>query len=165
VSTQVNLLSLYLTWSEVDLKKGFIRLPASRTKTGIARNVPIHPFVKIALENLPKGLHTERVFLLDGNPFDNFDNAFKGACVRSGIDNFCFHDFRHCALNNLRKQGNDYFKIMAMSGHKTMSCFKRYNLVTEDELKEIKWQIPAGNPGTMDTYMDTNKKEATAEKP
>jgi hypothetical protein len=42
-------------------------------------------------------------------------------------------------LNNLRRAGNDFFQIMALSGHKTMSVFKRYNLVTEEELAQIKW--------------------------
>jgi len=63
--------------------------------------------------------------------------SFRSACRRAGIKNFVFHDLRHCSLNNLRKAGNDFFQIMALSGHKTMSCFKRYNLVTEEELSGI----------------------------
>lgn len=39
--------------------------------------------------------------------------------------------------------------------HKTTSVFKRYNLVTEEELKDVKWK---NTTGTMDTYMDTKKK-------
>jgi len=58
------------------------------------------------------------------------------------LHDFTFHDLRHCAINNLRLAGNDYFKIMAISGHKTMSVFKRYSLVTEDELKNVNWAVP-----------------------
>jgi integrase len=61
------------------------------------------------------------------------------ACRRAGIKDFTFHDLRHCAINNLRRAGNDFFQIMAMSGHRTMSVFKRYNLADEDELSKIKW--------------------------
>jgi integrase len=128
-----------LSWPEVDLKKGFIRLTASRTKTDSARSIPIHPEVKVMLESLPRGLHTDRVFLFDGKPFNEFKRSWKTALKNAGITGFVFHDLRHCALNNLRKAGNDFFQIMALSGHKTMSVFKRYNLVTEDELAGVKW--------------------------
>lgn len=130
---------LRLTWSEVDLRKGFIRLPAERTKTDTPRTIPLHPEVRTTLEKLPRGLHTDRVFLRYGQPFDEIKHSFQSACETAKIKDFTFHDLRHCALNNLRKAGNDYFRIMAMSGHKTISVFKRYNLVTEEELAQVKW--------------------------
>jgi integrase len=152
-----------LTWPEVDLQKGFIRLSAERTKTDNPRAIPIHPAVRAMLERLPRALHTNRVFLRDGQPFDEFKRSFTTACRNAGIKNFVFHDLRHCALNNLRRSGNDFFEIMALSGHKTMSCFKRYNLVTEDELAKIKWPEEGRITGAMDTYMDTKEKGATSQ--
>lgn len=128
-----------LTWSEVDLRKGFIRLPGERTKTDSPRIIPLHPEVRSTLEKLPRGLHTDRVFLRFGQPFDEIKHSFQSACEKAKIEDFTFHDLRHCALNNLRKAGNDFFQIMAMSGHKTISVFKRYNLVTEEELAQIRW--------------------------
>jgi integrase len=154
---------VYLRWGEIDLKKGFIRLRAERTKTKVDRVIPLHPALKTLIASLPRGLHTDRVFLFKGSPLDEFKTAFKTACRRAGIENFIFHDLRHCALNNLRLAGNDYFKIMAVSGHKTMSVFKRYNLVTEEELSQIRWHDQDGAQGPVDTYMDTNEKRSTCE--
>ena len=56
-----------------------------------------------------------------------------------GLGDFNFHDLRHCAINNLRLAGNDHFLIKQASGHKTDVAFQRYNLVTEDEMKGMKW--------------------------
>ncbi|MCH2295100.1 MAG: hypothetical protein MK488_08985, partial [SAR324 cluster bacterium] len=47
---------------------------------------------------------------------------------------------RHSAINNLRLAGNDNFTIMTISGHKTTSVFRRYNVVTDDELQDVKWK-------------------------
>lgn len=74
--------------------------------------------------------------------------------------NFTFHDLRHCALNNLRKAGNDFFKIMAMSGHKTISVFKRYNLVTEEELAGIKWPSQGNVSATKAVVQSGNSNQA-----
>ncbi|MBT4264566.1 MAG: tyrosine-type recombinase/integrase [Deltaproteobacteria bacterium] len=103
--------------------------------------MPLHPEVKEQLEKLfqdNQGNHN-RVFLNDGKPIVRIFNGYKSALKRAEIEDFTFHDLRHCAINNLRLAKNDHLAIMAMSGHKTVSVFRRYNLVTESELKEIKW--------------------------
>jgi integrase len=70
-----------------------------------------------------------------------------------------FHDLRHTAINNWRLQGHDYFRIMAATGHKTMSVFKRYNTVSREELKILAGRAESPPKiAVMDTYMDTKPK-------
>ena len=96
------------------------------------------------LINLPRGLHTNRVFLSKGKPVKNFAGNYKLQWSRAvqevKLGDFTFQDLRHCAINNLRIRGNDHFTIMAISGQKTPSVFQRYNVVTEEELQGVKWK-------------------------
>ena len=51
---------------------------------------------------------------------------------------------------------NDRLVIKQASGHKTDSAFQRYILVTEEEMKGMKWlEEKAEDSAPMDTYMDT----------
>lgn len=128
---------LNLTWEKVDLKEGFIRLKAEDTKTREPRSVPLSPELVEMLKTMPRGLPGVKVFMREGQPIKSIREIFDAACKRAGIEDFTFHDFRHTAINNWRLQGHDYFRIMAASGHKTMAVFKRYNRVSEDELKTL----------------------------
>jgi len=132
-----------LSWSSVDLDSGFIRLYGTETKNQLSRSVPIHPFVMDCLRQIERKHGVDRVFLSNGKPIKSFNGNFQRqwqkATQRAGLDDFHFHDSRHCSINNLRLAQNDYFRIMAISGHKTMSVFKRYNFVTQDELKNVSW--------------------------
>ena len=96
-------------------------------------------------------LNFDKVFHRNGKPIkaSTVREGHESTCKKAKIENFNFHDFRHTCINNWRKKGHDYFKIMAASGHRTVSVFKRYNIVDETELKTLV-QSP------MDTYMDTN---------
>jgi integrase len=130
-----------LSLSRVDLKEGFLRLKPEDTKTGYGRLIPIHPELMEVLKKVLKvrPLNCDSVFHIDGAPIDlnNLRWAHERTCKRAKIEDFIFHDFRHTCINNWRKQGHDYFKIMAASGHKTISVFKRYNLVDEEELRTL----------------------------
>lgn len=154
---------LNLTIPRVDLKEGFIRLRPEETKTSKGRSIPLHPELIEALKNALKVRHLncELVFHLDGRPITPHDVrvAHELTCKEAGIEGFVFHDFRHTCINNWRKEGHDYFKIMAVSGHKTISVFKRYNMVDEAELRTL--------ISTVDTPVDTtakmgDKKEVSA---
>ena len=101
-------------------------------------------------------INFDRVFHRNRKPVEA--SAVRGAheavCRKAAIENFTFHDFRHTAINNWRKAGHDYFKIMAASGHRTISVFKCYNMVDEGELKTLvnpesivkKWSNSPNNP-------------------
>ena len=143
---------LNLRWDEIDFKHGFIRLGANRTKTKTVRSVPMHTKIIYYLQSLPRPLKGGFIFSKRRFPRKAYYKAVRETC----LENFTFHDLRHCAMNNLRLAGNDHFLIKKASGAKTDSAFKRYNLVTEEEMKGMKWLEEKGeNSGMMDTYMDT----------
>ena len=59
----------------------------------------------------------------------------------------------------MRLVGNDHFVIKHASGAKTDSVSQRYNLVTEEEIKNIKWlEEKREKSGTIYTNMDTSAK-------
>jgi len=143
---------LNLTWKEIDLKKGFIRLGGQRTKNKTGRAIPLHKRIFDYFHSLPRPIHGGYVF--EQRCWNR--KAYLKALKVAGIEDFTYHDLRHCALNNLRLAGNDRYVIKQASGHKTDSAFQRYILVTEDEMMGMKWlDQKEGKTGTMDTYMDT----------
>jgi integrase len=142
---------LKLTWDKVDLQEGFLHLQPEDCKTDEGRDIPLTAELVAMLKAVPRGLPGIRVFTRDGEPINCVREGFESACRKAGIADFTFHDLRHTFINNKRLEGHDYFRIMAATGHKTLSVFKRYNTVTRKELRAL----VEGTPENMDTNMDT----------
>ena len=141
---------LNLTWEEIDFKYRFIRLGGHRTKNKTVRSIPINQKIIDYLQSLPRPL--QGGFVFSKRCFNR--KAYNKAVKASNLVDFTFHDLRHCAINNLRLAGNDHFVIKRASGHKTDSAFQRYNLVTEEEMKGMKWlDEKEEKSGTMDTML------------
>ncbi len=129
---------LTLTWGQVDLKEGFIRLGPRDTKTDEGRLVPLHIEILEMLKNMTRGLPNVRVFPFKGHCWGStLQRAFSRARKEAGLEDILFHDLRHTFITDRRREGHDYFRIMAATGHKTMSVFKRYNTISKDELKAL----------------------------
>jgi integrase len=129
-------------------------LRAEDTKTEAEGASPIHRELMEVLKRAFKvrPLNCDRIFHRDGKPLgpNSLRWVHDVVCMKVRIEDFTFHDFRHTCINNWRKDGHDYFKIMAASGHKTMSVFKRYNMVDEEELKSL---IESGSSRSLSRRM------------
>lgn len=135
-----------IEWPQVNLDARLIRLEEEQTKTEEARVVPLPSVLVSMLRDVePK---TGRVF-----SDVNLRVEFEKACAACGLgtrtkvependDGYAWykyrglllHDLRRSAVRNLRKAGVSETVIMKISGHKTAEVFRRYNIVSTDDL-------------------------------
>lgn len=148
-----------LTWDRVDLQRGFITLRAVDTKTKKPRRVPLTPAVKAMLQDLAKvrRLTTAHVFLYEGKPVKGIKRTFKTALKDAGIQDFRFHDLRHCASTNLRRAGVDTATAMRIVGHKSEKMWKRYNAMEESDLLNAASKLHAYHSNTVITPADSDE--------
>jgi integrase len=144
---------LKLTWDRGDLKAGMIRLRPEDTKTQEGRIIPLTKELSETLKNATiyldgAGQRVPYVFAYAGKGIGSVRRAWETACRKAGITDTVFHDLRHTSVTNMRRAGVDYFRIMAVTGHKTMSAFKRYHTIAPHDLHQA--------IGQLDTCMDTS---------
>ena len=130
-----------LTWEQVNLEEGTIRLAIKDTKTKTARVIYMTgDFLLVMMKmkqvrdqqypNCPYVCH------LRGQYIKQMKHSWKTACQRVGLEGKTFHDLRRTGVRNLIRAGVPETVAMKISGHKTRSVFDRYNITSEEDLKE-----------------------------
>jgi integrase len=127
---------LHLTWAEVDLGGGVIRLSPRRSKTRTGRVLPISAPLRGVLERRQRRRlpGDARVFRRDGVPVRQWRTALRDACRKAQVPHRLLHDCRRTAARNLIRAGVPERIAMLLTGHKTRAVFDRYNIVDEQEL-------------------------------
>lgn len=125
-----------LTWDEVDLAGGVVRLSPGRSKTKAGRLLPISTPLRDVLKRRAKRRckGDVLVFKRDGVTVREWKVAWANACRRAGVPGRLFHDCRRTAARNLIRAGVPERVARLLTGHKTRSVFDRYNIVNEREL-------------------------------
>lgn len=76
-------------------------------------------------------------------PIKSLLKAFKKACREAGYPGRIPHDLRRSAVRRFVREGINAHIAMKMTGHKTESVFRRYNIVSEGDLREAAAKLDA----------------------
>lgn len=135
---------LVIKWAQVDFDEGFITLETGETKNGEGRMLPI---LDGHMRTLLVAAKAERdaqypscpwVFHREGERIKDIRGSWRAACERAGLPDLKFHDLRRTAVRNMRRADVPQVIRMKISGHKTDSMERRYNIVDADDLKIAK---------------------------
>jgi integrase len=135
---------LRLKWRQIDLDDGIISLGVEDTKTNQARKVFLTDRALAELKLVYDGpRHISGYVFVNsstGRPFRDVKRPFETACINAGIgfgmkNGVVFHDLRRSFVTRARKMGIPESVVMEMSGHRSQSVFKRYNIVDGSDVR------------------------------
>ncbi len=134
---------LGLTWEEIDMAGGVIRLSPARSKTLVGRILPISPPIAEALarRRARRDPTSPLVFHRDGIPVRRWRTAWRTACQAAGVPTRFLHDCRRTAARNLIRANVPERVAMLLTGHKSRAIFDRYNIIHEQELLDAGDQL------------------------
>jgi len=127
-------------WDQVDFEAGQIRLTKAQTKGKKPRTLPIYGdmeyWLRRQLERRPDGCPW--VFFNRRQRVGAHLEGWHEACERAGLPGLLFHDLRRSAVRNMTRAGVPRSIAMEVSGHKTESMFRRYDIVSDDDLDVVR---------------------------
>lgn len=148
---------LNLQWSNVDLAENMIVLRPDQCKNESGREIPMIDGLPATFESLrradPEADENDLVFRgpHGRDRVGSFIKAWRKACVKcairtklNGVETvshfepdgtyrgLVFHDLRRTFVSNMVHAGVPQLEAMAISGHKTPSVFKRYNIESRE---------------------------------
>lgn len=137
-----------LTWAQVDFGHSIVRLEPGTTKNDEGRTWPfdLHPRLGALLREQRRrtdalqrrlGKIVPWVFWRgEGGQIKEFRDSWRRACREAGCPGRLVHDLRRSAVRELLRAGVSEHVAMRLTGHKTDSMLKRYDIVSETDLRE-----------------------------
>lgn len=129
---------LSLEWKQVDLDTGVVKLDPGSTKNRDGRTAILPPEALRVLREwrTSTGVITRWVVHRDGAQVRDHYDAWRSACERAGVPGLLLHDLRRSAARNYVRAGVSQNVVMRVLGHRTQSMLTRYDIVSEQDLRE-----------------------------
>jgi integrase len=138
-----------LKWADVDEEAGTLRLSWRKSKNNQARTMALEGALSAIIkgasiaraERVLKGHDSPFVFVrgdgtkAHGRPVDDFGVVWRRACKEAGLEGRLFHDLRRSAARTMDRAGVSRHVAMQITGHKTEAMYRRYNIVSESDIR------------------------------
>jgi len=142
-----------LRWADVDEEAQTVRLSWRKSKNKQARTMALEGELAAIInrqsiaraERVVGGHDCAYVFVRSatrtrntrsrGLPVVDIHVVWKAACEKAGLEGRLFHDLRRSAARNMDRAGVSRHVAMQITGHKTESMYRRYNIVTESDIR------------------------------
>jgi len=128
---------LKLRWDQVDWDASLIRLEKKQTKGKKARVAPLYGELRAWFDMAFASRDPECHFIMSwkGQGISEVKTAWNKARTRAEIPELLIHDLRRTAVRNMIRAGISEKRAMEISGHKTNSMFKRYDITDERDIQ------------------------------
>jgi integrase len=153
-------------WRHVDFKKGTLRLDPGEAKNDEPREIFLTARLRQILERQKARVNALKgkgkivpwvLFRMVANgrggpkrpePIASLAKWFKRASKEAGLPGRRPHDLRRSAVRNYVRSGIDTHVAMKLTGHKTESVFRRYDIISESDLRTAAERLDAVAAGS-----------------
>ncbi len=123
-----------LQWMQVDLKRRIAWIHPDQAKAGKGIAVPLNADAMVVLRE-QQGVHSCFVFTYRGRPVKQVNGgAWRRALVRTGIEDFRWHDLRHTWASWHVQAGTPLNVLQELGGWESASMVRRYAHFAADHL-------------------------------
>src|SRR5262245_31957089 len=152
---------LGLTWDQVDMTHGFIRL--KQTKNGKARALPFNETLWSLFSSLGTSTDVPWVFHdSQGHRYNEVRHAFDRACMTAGLTNFHFHDLRHTFASWLVMKGVPLATVSNLLGHTSPTMTLRYAHLSPKHLTSAVRVLDSDSDGSHHNYVTIEPEQRSA---
>lgn len=132
-----------LTWSQVDLRRKQLMVPAAWAKAGETIAIPLSPRA-VQIIRARRGAHHEHVFTFRRGPkgrelpLEDANGAiFKAAARAAGVPWLRWHDLRHTWASWHVQRGTPLHVLKELGGWKSLAMVQRYAYLSTVHLREF----------------------------
>ena len=129
--------ALQAKWQFIDVDRRVWRIPATNSKSGKVRAVPLNDSALEVLSRQDTKDAFEHVFIngQTGKPYTTIQKVWNRLRTAAGLEHVRIHDLRHQYASMLVNSGRTLYEVQQILGHSTSKVTQRYSHLTTATLQ------------------------------